>query len=724
MAQPYSLEIGPGPYKFTTRKLRPGETSSYAGNRARKYFVNGQEVSNSRFYELKNIPRKKLTYAEMPGVKKRAIELLNEGLPAVEVTNTLEKEGLIKLKAYDTGTGRQITARSNLNKFYKRLLAAGELKVKTIPKMYGTSGGTLAEVTKRNKELIKIINKNKDLNPDQIAKIANKQLGSTISRNVIVDLARNEGISLTTKPAKIFEEIKHLDGLIKNNKAYLSAPIEKVTLANKHRFLFEKMKEKLGKNYSSGEFGNRLQKMAKLYVGEIGPYEKDLYKTIKAPVNYMDSGLHKNMVGLSKKHGLGVVEKARLLGLPKKDIKLLNDVLKGSRELSDLRVAGDHTDIDALMKNFKDYKKNYTRINIIADKLNTVKLGADNQIIKLVKDYKLGLLTSAEFEKKVEAVRSAFTNKTKVPIGKPVIKNNKVTLDFQTERLIDLKNPRNTAINQALNNLVEQSGVKISDFDEKLSKITSVKERFSFLKNANPLDLKNSKILKALSRMPGVGKLAAILIGGGTLGAVGLATLANATETGEGERTELPKPETVKYDKTLGAFVNPQTDDVVSQAGLLDWVAENPIKSVAGTAATGLATKKGRDIGKGALKKLAMLGMPLPTAAMDAYFVGRQIEEGKSPTEIAKDPFNWLGLATMDPLTKAAGMTEKSGKLASALRLGMSPGMIRGASRFLGLPGLALSTGLTAYDQYQKYKNKEGFVYDLFNREEIDNAQV
>ena len=109
---------------------------------------------------------------------------------------------------------------------------------------------------------------------------------------------------------------------------------------------------------------------------------------------------------------------------------------------------------------------------------------------------------------------------------------------------------------------------------------------------------------------------------------------------------------------------------------------------------------------------------------MDSYFIGRQIEEGRDPTDIAKDPFNWLGLATMEPLTKAAGMTEKSGKLASALRLGMSPGMIRGATRFLGLPGLALSTGLTAYDQYQKYKNKEGFIYDLFNREEIDNAQV
>ena len=139
-----------------------------------------------------------------------------------------------------------------------------------------------------------------------------------------------------------------------------------------------------------------------------------------------------------------------------------------------------------------------------------------------------------------------------------------------------------------------------------------------------------------------------------------------------------------------------------------------PVK--VGEAAPGILKKTG--------KALAHLGLPLPTAAMDAYFIGREIEEGKSPEEIARNPLNWLGLATMDPLTKAAGMAEKSGKLASVMRLGMSPGLIRGATRFLGLPGLALSTGLTAYDQYQKYKNKEGFIYDLFNREEIDNAQV
>ena len=57
----------------------------------------------------------------------------------------------------------------------------------------------------------------------------------------------------------------------------------------------------------------------------------------------------------------------------------------------------------------------------------------------------------------------------------------------------------------------------------------------------------------------------------------------------------------------------------------------------------------------------------------------------------------------------------KPGKVNAALRLGMSPGLIRGVSRFAGIPGLAISTALTAYDQYNKYKNEEGLIYNLFN---------
>ena len=46
------------------------------------------------------------------------------------------------------------------------------------------------------------------------------------------------------------------------------------------------------------------------------------------------------------------------------------------------------------------------------------------------------------------------------------------------------------------------------------------------------------------------------------------------------------------------------------------------------------------------------------------------------------------------------------GKLSTALRLGLNPRVIAGASRFLGIPGLIASTGYTLYD-YLSNKDKE-----------------
>ena len=115
---------------------------------------------------------------------------------------------------------------------------------------------------------------------------------------------------------------------------------------------------------------------------------------------------------------------------------------------------------------------------------------------------------------------------------------------------------------------------------------------------------------------------------------------------------------------------------------------------------------------------MARIGAPLPTALLDSYFIGQQVKEGKGTAEIASNPLNWLGLATMEPLTKISGVAEGSGTLNKALRLGLNPATIRGISRFAGLPGLAISTAVTAYDQYNKYKNQEGFIYKLFNKEE------
>ena len=168
----------------------------------------------------------------------------------------------------------------------------------------------------------------------------------------------------------------------------------------------------------------------------------------------------------------------------------------------------------------------------------------------------------------------------------------------------------------------------------------------------------------------------------------------------------------VKYNKDAGTFVNTTTNAPDTNFNAKAYAENNPIDVKAGTE-DALKPIKGNLL-KTVGKSLAYVGAPLPTALIDSYFVGKQISEDKSAVDIAKNPLNWLGLATMSTLSEISGVS-KPGKMNAALRLGMSPGLIRGVSRFAGIPGLAISTALTAYDQYEKYKNEEGLIYNLFN---------
>ena len=120
-------------------------------------------------------------------------------------------------------------------------------------------------------------------------------------------------------------------------------------------------------------------------------------------------------------------------------------------------------------------------------------------------------------------------------------------------------------------------------------------------------------------------------------------------------------------------------------------------------------------VGKAASGFATPLGMALTTPLQ----IASQLREGDSLEDIATNPLNYLGPAFAGTLTKEAtrGMNPQ-GLLARGLRLGMSPAGVRGISKFFGLPGLALSLGYEGYDQYKKYQEGEGFLYNLLNKDE------
>ena len=247
-------------------------------------------------------------------------------------------------------------------------------------------------------------------------------------------------------------------------------------------------------------------------------------------------------------------------------------------------------------------------------------------------------------------------------------------------------------------------------------------------------------------------------------GYVGLSKLFGGTAV---EAAEVPQPEVkqptvsepLQYNKEIGAVVNTNTDQKADQNQILQYVKDNPLKVTAG-ASLGFAAqevpgayKAARDLGRGRVRStlgisgalrpvLTTFGTPLLTGLYEGAIGAKRLEEGETMTDVLTDPLGpALGVSLMEPLSKLSGVVKNAPKrtmlegaknyfnlsnvgaarpgiTGQILRMGMSPRMIAGASRFLGLPGLALGLGMAGYDAYKDYQNQEGMIYNLFNRDE------
>ena len=110
-------------------------------------------------------------------------------------------------------------------------------------------------------------------------------------------------------------------------------------------------------------------------------------------------------------------------------------------------------------------------------------------------------------------------------------------------------------------------------------------------------------------------------------------------------------------------------------------------------------------------KGLAATGTPLGMLALEPLYIGSQLAAGDSVGEIATNPLNYLGAAFAGPLTQQATKFT-SPAVSSIMRLGISPTMLKTVSRRFGLPGLALSAGISGYEMYQNKKAGRGLFDD------------
>ena len=245
-----------------------------------------------------------------------------------------------------------------------------------------------------------------------------------------------------------------------------------------------------------------------------------------------------------------------------------------------------------------------------------------------------------------------------------------------------------------------------------------------------------TKVIQEVSELPGnksINKIKNAATGflnlakkGGKFGAIAAAGAASAalvkTFMNDDPTTYL-SDENQQKNMLIEMVTSPMVDQPDSTPEILDW--QLPVlgaTAAAGTAAVAPSTieasrsarfgKKPSGYTKTALKTLgrglAATGTPLGLAAFEPLHIAGQVEAGDSLGEIATNPWNYAGLAFADDLSKFATKGLSPG-IAKAMRLGISPAALRVGSRFLGLPGLALSLGISGYEMYDDYKKKRGW---------------
>ena len=429
------------------------------------------------------------------------------------------------------------------------------LKSKGIEPMDIVQGSkmTTADRTKLDNMIIDFFNKNPNIDASAyrisgLIKASNPQITQT--QGAFTEFLKRAmdrldiDKKLTQRSRDLFPEIEKLDKIIKQNKSLLTSNLSP---EKKSKRLIQLFAEATGKSLdnSADIIGTRMKRLGKLYAGQPNRFDLDLYNKIKPINNFLDSPLQANLIDvINRTTKMSNIDMAKLLGLSKKEIDLVANTASMFRDFP-FKVAGDHTDIRALMKDFSNYKKNFTRIEYIKDNLNQFKAEYDKKIIRLKKDAEgASPALKREILKQQTLLQNDFANKTGYRLGGFDINKNRITINPKTLRLPDLKNPYNETLQTAMRNF-EKTGLptdteitKFKDIDKRFINAKNSNETLKILEyaNKNPKIAQQSQYLKALQKVPKIGKIATAVMKGTAVagaGVLGMSTLAQAAEPGQ-----------------------------------------------------------------------------------------------------------------------------------------------------------------------------------------------
>ena len=222
----------------------------------------------------------------------------------------------------------------------------------------------------------------------------------------------------------------------------------------------------------------------------------------------------------------------------------------------------------------------------------------------------------------------------------------------------------------------------------------------------------------ALGRALSLGRVGAMMTPVG----LGITALGVGKELYNVAQEEVP----IKYNDEIGAFVDPKTDDKVSQATLLDWAANNPMPTAA-IASTPLLSKTVR---KGTGKLLSGLLSTLGTSAAGLTFAGMTVkdnlDEGKNIVDATVDPM--VGIELLYP--EAAKRFGGKG-LQNALGRALSLGRVGAMMTPVGMGITALGIGKSLYniaqeeqDRINEMRENDPIAYQEYLKEQQELMDV
>jgi hypothetical protein len=635
-----------------------------------------------------------------PNIEKRAIELIDTGMGTPDITNTLINEGLIERQVEKNN---KTSYRATKN-YFQRLIDDKKTKVKKLTKQ----PGDIVDVVKRNNRDVVIKNildqQTEPITSNRIATIVSKELGDNVSSEYVQTFFKRNNIDIDkyvkSTNQRVFPEVQTLDKIVKKNIKYLTDP--NITFVDKSEFLTNEYTKTIGKNkaktVTANETGTRLKKLLSIYAGAEQRAGADLYKKIKPLNNYTDPDIQKNLIGLTTNLSRSSnVDIAKMLGLPKKDIQLLQDLQKATSQLGDFKLAGDHTDIKAIMSDFPNYKKNFMRIQYISNDLNTLKSTYDKKIIALYKAAKAGAAPETIIPK-LEEIQNDFKTKTGYDIGGfSFKKNGKIAIDPQTVSINEYRYPINDNVIKTMGNIEAYENKKYKNpFDKEVisaqgspNKLKAIYEKYK----GNVKVIDNSKYVKALDNVPKLKGFKDALLYGGAGVATIFATAANADTTNEFSQRLFPG---IKPEGSPGQ-INPETKEGFSTG-----------EKLAGAgAAAGTAYKFGKPLLKTAAKVLRPLGFP-------------SVAAGFAAGELLSDDPN-LGVAGAELLAPELikkGASTGTGIMSKIGRFAANP-FFKGARAFtpvgLGLMGIeGVRMGMREQDRINQMRETDPEAYQEY----------